>query len=72
MAVEGNPGGRRWKGRPGKMWLGGVQDDMNKIGMKRWRAKAMDRGEWRKICEAAKDHQELQNHGVSQFEFFTL
>jgi hypothetical protein len=36
-----------------------VQDDMIKKGVKRWRTKAMDRGEWRKICEAAKVLQEL-------------
>jgi hypothetical protein len=31
-------------------WLDDVQDDMIKMGVKRWRIKAMDRGEWRKIC----------------------
>jgi hypothetical protein len=51
MALEGNPGGRRRKGRPRKRRL----DDM----IKRWRTKAMDRGERRKICEAAKVLQEL-------------
>jgi hypothetical protein len=29
------------------------------MGVKRWRTKAMGRGEWRKICEAAKVLQEL-------------
>jgi hypothetical protein len=28
MALEGNPGGRRRKGRPRKRWLDDVQDDM--------------------------------------------
>jgi hypothetical protein len=32
---------------------------MIKMGVKRWRTKEMDRGEWRKICEAAKVLQEL-------------
>jgi hypothetical protein len=31
-----------------KRWLDDVQDDMIKMGVKRWRTKAMDRGEWRK------------------------
>jgi hypothetical protein len=31
---------------------------MIKMGLKRWRTKAMDR-EWRKICEVAKVLQEL-------------
>jgi hypothetical protein len=59
MALEGNPGGRRRKGRPRKRWLDDVQDDMIKMGVKRWRIKAMGRGERRKICEAAKVLQEL-------------
>jgi hypothetical protein len=50
MALEGNPGGRRRKGRPRKRWTDDVQDDMIKMGVKRWRTKAMDRGELRKIC----------------------
>jgi hypothetical protein len=32
---------------------------MIKMGVRRWRTKAMDREEWRKICEAAKVLQEL-------------
>jgi hypothetical protein len=35
---------------------------MIKMGVKRWRTEAMDRGEWRKICEAAKVLQELWSH----------
>jgi hypothetical protein len=43
-ALEGNPGGRRRKGRNRKRWLDDVQDDIIKMGVKRWRTKAMDRG----------------------------
>jgi hypothetical protein len=39
MALEGNPGGRRRKGRPRKRWLDDVQDEMIKMGVKRWRTK---------------------------------
>jgi hypothetical protein len=39
MALEGNPGGRRRKGRPRKRWIDDVQDDMIKMGVKRWRTK---------------------------------
>jgi hypothetical protein len=35
---------RKKKGRPRKRWLYDVQDDMIKMGVKRWRTKAMDRG----------------------------
>jgi hypothetical protein len=40
--------------RPGKRWL-----DMIKMAVKRWRTKATDKGEWRKICDTAKVLQEL-------------
>jgi hypothetical protein len=60
MVLEGNPGGgRRRKGRDRKRRIDNVQDDMIKMGVKRWRKKAMDSGEWRKICEAARVLQEL-------------
>jgi hypothetical protein len=59
MTLEGKPRGRKRKGRPRKRWLDDVQDDTIKMGVKRWRTKAMDRGEWRKICEAVKVLQEL-------------
>jgi hypothetical protein len=48
MALEEYPGGRRRKGRPRKRWLDDVQDDMIKMGVKRWRTKSMGRGEWRR------------------------
>jgi hypothetical protein len=50
---------RKKKGRPRKRWLDNVHDDMLKMDVKRWRTKAIDRGKWRKICEAAKALQEL-------------
>jgi hypothetical protein len=68
MALEGNPGGRRRKGRSRKRRLDDVQDDMIKMDVKRWRTKAMDRGEWRKICEAAKVLKKLQSHGEEDDE----
>jgi hypothetical protein len=39
---------------------------MIKMGVKRWRTKAMDQGEWRKICEAAKVLQKLLSHGEEE------
>jgi hypothetical protein len=39
--------------------LDDVEDDLRKMEVKRWRKKAMDRTEWREICEAAKVLQEL-------------
>jgi hypothetical protein len=39
MALEGNPGAKRRKGRPRKRWVNDVQDDVIKVG----RTKVMDR-----------------------------
>jgi hypothetical protein len=39
--------------KPRKMWLDD-EGDLRKILDKCWRIKAMDRTEWRKICEATK------------------
>jgi hypothetical protein len=36
------------------------------MGVKRWRIKPTDRGEWRKIYEAANVLQELQTHEIRQ------
>jgi hypothetical protein len=36
-----------------KMWLD-VEDNLRETGIKRWRIKAMNRTEWRKMCEATK------------------
>jgi hypothetical protein len=36
-----------------------VEYNLRKMEVKRWRKKAMDRPEWKKICEAAKVLQEL-------------
>jgi hypothetical protein len=52
--LERNPGQEKRKGRPTKRWLDNFQDDMIKKGVKRWRTKALNRGEWTEICEAAK------------------
>jgi hypothetical protein len=59
MALQGNHRGRRRKGKRRRMWLDDVQDDMIKVGVKRWRTKAMDRGQLRKIREVTKVLQEL-------------
>jgi hypothetical protein len=32
-----------------------VEDDLRKMEVKRWRKKAMDRTEWRKICEVLQE-----------------
>jgi hypothetical protein len=53
------PGGRRKRGKPRTRWIDNVEDDLRKMGIKRWRLRSADRREWRGICEAARVLQEL-------------
>jgi hypothetical protein len=40
-------------------WKQFVEDDLRKMGIKRWRLRTADKREWRGICEAARIVQEL-------------
>jgi len=51
---EGKLEGRRGKGRPRLRWINDVEDDLRKLGVKRWRTKALDREEWASIIREAK------------------
>jgi hypothetical protein len=51
---EGKLEGRRGKGRPRLRWINNVKDDLRKLGVKRWRTKALDREEWASIIGEAK------------------
>jgi hypothetical protein len=44
--LEGKLEGRRGKGRPRLRWINDVEDYLRKLGVKRWRTKALDREEW--------------------------
>jgi len=46
--------GRRGRGRPRLRWRNDVEDDLRKLGVKRWRMKALDREEWASIVREAK------------------
>jgi hypothetical protein len=46
--------GRKGRGRPRLRWINDVEDDLRKLGVKRWRTKALDRVEWLSIIREAK------------------
>ena len=51
---EGKLEGRTGTGRPRLRWIDDVEDDLRKLGVKRWRVKALDREEWASIISEAK------------------
>ena len=46
--------GRRARGRPRLRWMNDVEDDLRKVGVKRWRTKALEREEWASSIKEAK------------------
>jgi len=52
--LEGKLEGRRGRGRPRLRWINDVEDDIRKLGVKRWRTKTLDRQEWTSIIREAK------------------
>jgi hypothetical protein len=51
---EGKLEGRRGRGRPRLRWINDMEDYLRKLGVKRWRTKALDRVEWASIIREAK------------------
>ncbi|KAJ4429521.1 hypothetical protein ANN_21690 [Periplaneta americana] len=48
------PVGRRKVGRPKFRWLDDVQADLTKVGIRRWRTRALDRSDWSDVLRKAK------------------
>ena len=51
---EGKLEGRRGRGRPRLRWINDAEDYLRKLGVKRWRTKALEREEWVSIRKEAK------------------
>ena len=58
--LEWKPIGRRIRGRPSKRWILDMEEDMQVMGIRRWRKQCEERAEWKRITEKAKTHSGLE------------
>ena len=57
--LQWEPIGTRTGGRPRKRWIAGILEDLQIMGVRRWRKQCEERAEWKKITEKAKTHSRL-------------
>jgi hypothetical protein len=58
--LEWKPIGARIRGRPRKRWIVDIEEDIQIMGIRRWRKQCKERTEWKRITEKAKTHSGLQ------------
>jgi hypothetical protein len=51
--------GTRTRGRQGQRWFAGVEEDLQIVGVIRWRKQCEQRAEWKKFTEKTKTHSGL-------------
>jgi hypothetical protein len=51
--LEWKPIGTRTRGRPRKIWIADIED-MQIMGVRRWRKQCEERAEWKRVTEKAK------------------
>lgn len=51
---SGKPGGRRMRGRPRLRWQDDVEQDLERMGVRRWRMRAREREDWAGVVREAK------------------
>jgi hypothetical protein len=52
--LEWKPIGTRIRGRQRKRWIADIEEDMQKMGIRRWRNQYKERAEWKRITGKAK------------------
>ena len=57
--LQWKPIGTRTRGRPRKRLIAGIEEDLQIMGVRRWRKQCEERAEWKKITEKAKTHSGL-------------
>jgi hypothetical protein len=57
--LQWNPTGTRTRWNPRKRWIAGIEEDLQIMGVRRWRKQCEERAEWKKITEKAKNHSGL-------------
>jgi len=57
--LQWKPIGTRTRGRPRKRWIAGIEEDLQIMGVRRWRKQCEERAEWKEITEKAKTHSGL-------------
>ena len=57
--LEWKPIGTRIRGRPRKRWIADIEEDMQIMGVRRWRKQCEETAEWKRITEKAKTHSGL-------------
>ena len=57
--LQWKPIGTTTRGRPRKRLIAGIEEDLQIMGVRRWRKQCEERAEWKKITEKAKTHSGL-------------
>jgi hypothetical protein len=57
--LQWKPIGTRTRGRPRKRWTAGTEEDLQIMGVRRWRKQCEERAEWKEITEKAKTYSGL-------------
>jgi hypothetical protein len=56
---EWKPISTRIRGKPRKRWIVDIEEDMQIMGIRRWRKQCKERAEWKRFTEKAKTHSGL-------------